>query len=476
MTEPSFVGELVLLIAIAAVAAALFARLRLPAVAGFLVIGAAVGPGGLGLVDDVDRVRAIAELGVVFLLFQIGLELPVERVRRLWRRAAAAGALQILLTVSGVAALAIALEVPPGRAIILGGIVAMSSTALVMRVLSSRGEIDAPQGQLSVGILLFQDLCIVPFLLAVPLLATQGSGPSSTALLSLVRVAAALVIFFVVARFALPRLLDRVAALGSPELFSLVAFLVVLGSAWTAEELGLTLAVGAFVGGLVLSASPYTHQIFAEMVPLRGVLIGLFFTAVGMLLDVKIALQGWPAVLIYVSAVVVLKTAIVTAIVALALRQSLRLGIVTGLGLAQTGEFSFVLAEVSSEAGLLDATLHQVFVAGSIATLMATPLLMRIAPVIARLLLGERSAAAEPPSGEGRRGHVVLLGFGLAGQTLARVLRARGIGYVGADANPSAVRQLSAGGEQVIYGDVTGRVLIERMDVSAARLVGRHHL
>ncbi len=181
MDGPSFVGELLLLIAIAAAGVALFDRLRLPSIAGFLVMGALVGPGGLGWVDDPERVAALAELGVVFLLFEIGLELPLERVRRIWRRAVAAGGLQIAITVAAVAGIATGFGLAPAPAFVLGCVVAMSSTALVMRVLSDRGEIDAPQGQLSVGILLMQDLCIVPFLLVVPLLAAGTESSSARA-------------------------------------------------------------------------------------------------------------------------------------------------------------------------------------------------------------------------------------------------------------------------------------------------------
>ncbi len=473
MHESPFIGQLLLLIAVATAGAALFERLRLPGVAGFLVMGAVVGPGGLGLVDDADRVRELAELGVVFLLFEIGLELPLDRVRRLWRGALLAGGLQVALTVAGVALAAVSLGVSVPRALLLGGLVAMSSTALVMGVLSARGEIDSPQGQLSIGILLFQDLCIVPFLLLVPLLAT-GGDLTGDALWATGRTVLALVAFFPVARFVLPRLLDRVVTTGTRDLFTLVAFLIVLGTAWAAGEVGLTLAVGAFVGGLVLSASPFAHQLFVEVAPLRGVLLGIFFTAVGMLLDLELAIEGWSAVLVYVLAVVLFKAGVVAVIVGGVLRHGLRLGIVTGLGLAQTGEFSFVLAGAAAASGLLDPTLQQVFVAGSILTLLATPGLFTAGPAVARVLSSgreRRAGAGEGLGGVRRRDHVVLLGFGLAGQSLARVFRSRGIEYVGADANPARVQELRSRDEPVIFGDVSRAGLLTRLGVREARLV-----
>jgi CPA2 family monovalent cation:H+ antiporter-2 len=344
--------ELLLLIAVAALGVAAFERLRLPAIVGFLVIGALVGPGGLGLVQDPERVRALAELGVVLLLFEIGLELPIERVRRLWRRALAAGGLQVLLTLGVVAAAAMAMGVAARPAWVLGALVAMSSTALVMRLLSDRGELDTPQGQLAVGILLFQDLCIVPFLLAIPLLAPGVSGEPGAIPLAIGRALLAVALLSVGARFGLPRLLDLAARTRSRELFTLISFLVVLGSAVLAESLGLTLAVGAFIGGLALNATPYAHQLFSEVVSLRGVLLGIFFTAVGMLLDLGEAFANVDGLIAYVVGVVILKAGIIAAVVTLVLRQGLRVGMLTGPALAQTGEFSFVLAEAATGADL----------------------------------------------------------------------------------------------------------------------------
>jgi CPA2 family monovalent cation:H+ antiporter-2 len=465
--------ELLLLIAIAAIGAGVVERLRLPSIVGFLAVGAMVGPGGFGIVSDPERVAELAELGVVFLLFEIGLELPVERVRRLWRRALLAGGLQVALTLGVVSTVAATLGVPLPSALVLGALVAMSSTALVMGLLADRGELDAPHGQLTVGILLFQDLCIVPFLLAVPLLAAASSEGGASVGLAVGRGVLALVALFVGARLGLPRLLDRVARAGSRELFTLVALLVVLGSAVAAEFLGLTLAVGAFIGGLALSASPYSHQLFSEVVPLRGVLLGIFFTAVGMLLDVGAAVRNVAGVATYVAFVVVVKAALVAGVITLVLRQGVRTGVLAGLALAQTGEFSFVLAAAASAAGLLGEGLQQAFLAGSVVTLAATPFLVQTAPRAANLLArwipsgaGDMEPEAAPLSG-----HVMLVGFGLAGQNVARVLRARGVPYVAVEANPTAVQDARTRGEPVHYGDATGRHLVERLGVARAQLV-----
>jgi CPA2 family monovalent cation:H+ antiporter-2 len=469
-----FLPELLLILALATAGAIAFERLRLPSIAGFLVVGALVGPGGLGLIGEVERVRDLAELGVVFLLFEIGLELPIERLRRMWRAALMAGGFQVALTLGAVTALGVALGLETPPALVLGALVAMSSTALVMGVLAQRGEIDTPYGQLVVGILLFQDLCVVPFLLAVPILATGAEASGFDFALEIARALAALALFGVIARFALPALFDRVARLRSREIFTMVAFLAVTGSAVIAEWIGLTLAVGAFIGGLVLSISPYSHQLFAEVVPLRGVLLGIFFTAVGMLFDPVTAFEQWPSVLAYSGGVVLLKAGFIIAIVGVVLRMGLRLAVRTGLALAQTGEFSFVLAGVAATAGLLSRDLHQVFIAGSIATLVATPLLVGAAPRIASLLARRVERREEEPDADaesGRSDHVVLVGFGLAGQNVARVLRSRGIAYSAVDTNAAGVRDALRRGEPVIYGDASRRAILAKLGVRTARLV-----
>jgi CPA2 family monovalent cation:H+ antiporter-2 len=354
----------------------------------------------------------------------------------------------------------------------MGALVAMSSTAIAMRLLAERDEIDAPHGQLAVGILLFQDLCIAPFLLAVPLLAAGPASVPAELAAGLARALAALALLALGARFGLPPLLGRMARVRSRELFTMLAVLVVIGSAVAAQAIGLTLAVGAFVGGLALAASPWAHQLFAEVLPLRGLLLGIFFTAVGMLFDPAVLASPLP-VLGYVAGVVGLKTALVVTILAGLLRQGARHAVMTGMVLAQTGEFSFVLAAAAAAAGLLDARLQAVFVTGSIATLAATPFLVAAAPRVAGFLTRGRDEVAGAPAREGGApsGHAVLVGLGFAGATLARLLRARGIPYRAVEANAETVRVARAHGEPVVWGDATRRALLERVGVRRARLV-----
>lgn len=477
MDDPSLFFELILLLALTAAGLALFERLRLPSIAGFLVVGAIAGPGALGLVADPERVRSLAEIGVVFLLFEIGLELPVERLRLLGRTALIAGGAQVAVTVAVVAGAATLLGIAPASAFMLGGLMAMSSTALVMRLLADEGQVDSPQGQLAVSILVFQDLAIVPFLLAIPFLV--GGTESSIVELggSIARMLAALVVVLFIVRLGVPRILGRVAESGSPDLFSLLALLIIFGSAYLAEQLGLTLAVGAFLAGVAASSSPYAQQLFSEVVPLRGVILGIFFTAIGMLFEPLALLNDAPLVVLYLVGTLVLKTGVIAAASTLALGQSVRIGVLAGLALSQTGEFSFVLAQAALAASLLSEPLYQVVLAGSILSLLATPFVVRASPRIAD------AAARWFEAGEGETGavrsgrdapdadRVIVIGYGRAGQTIARILRAVAVPYAVIDSNARNVRNAERHEPSIRFGDATRPTVLHRLGVDGSRLV-----
>ena len=470
MIDPGLLFELLLLLVISAVGLAVFESLRLPAIVGFLVVGALAGPGGLQLVDEPDRVRSLAELGVVFLLFEIGLELPLERLRTLWRTALIAGGAQVALTVGAVAAGASVLGVATPAALVLGGVVAMSSTALAMRLLVDQGSVDAPHGRLAVSILVLQDLAIVLFLLAIPLLSEAG-GTLQEIGAAVAKMGVALGAMLLVTRGVVPRVLDRAARMRSYDLFSLLALIVVLGSAFLAEELGLTLAVGAFLAGVAATASPYSHQLFSEVVPLRGVLIGLFFTAVGMLFEPAVLLENPGGVLTYLAAAIVLKGAIIVGVGVGLAREGRRSSLLAAAALAQTGEFSFVLAESARASGLLDPALHQVVIAGSILSLLATPFLLRAAPALIDRLSGLAGQSSESDDDDAQADRVIIIGFGHAGQTVARTLRSLDIPYEIAEANARGVETARERGEPIVFADATRPQTLQRLGVAQARVV-----
>ena len=467
--------EAVVLLALASAALATTERLRLPSVVGFLIVGAISGPGMLGLVGEPERVRDLAEIGVVFLLFEIGLELPVERIRTLWRSTLIGGGFQVATTLGIVASVvhAFGLAWPP--ALVVGAGVAMSSTAIVLRLLADEGQIDAPGGQLAVAVLLMQDLAIVPFLLFVPLLASGNGFQGLASSIGQMALALAFVGFSV--WFLVPRILDRVAQTRSAELFSLLALLIVLGSALTAQSLGLTLAVGAFLAGVAASNSPYAHQLFSEVVPLRGILLGIFFLAVGMYFDPRQVLETPTTFILDVLTITVLKIGVVLVAGMVLLRRSLRVSIEAGLSLCQMGEFSFVLLGVAGHAGLIEPVLHQRMIAASIATLLLSPFLIRYAPAIAGAVAerlhhpGVTLPRPGADEGDEARRRVVVIGYGPAGRTLVRLLRSLDIPFIAVDTNPAAALEAARSGEPVIYGDATRPQVLQHLRVWDARLI-----
>ncbi len=468
--------EAVVLLALAAAALATTERLRLPSIVGFLVVGAVAGPGGFGLIADPERVRSLAEFGVVFLLFEIGLELPLERLRTLWRPVLIGGGFQVSVSLALVAWIAHAWGFDWPASFVLGAAVAMSSTAIVLRLLADEGQIDAPGGQLAVAVLLLQDLAIVPILLLIPLLAGDSNDLIGLGY-AVAKMALALAAVGIGFWFLVPRVLDRVAQSRSGELFSLLAILIVLGSAWVAEELGLTLAVGAFLAGMAASASPYAHQLFSEVIPLRGVLLGIFFTAVGMLFVPEQIIEAPGQLVGDVLMIMLGKFAIVVIAATLLLRRSLRVSLEAGLALCQVGEFSFVLLGVAGEAGLITPLLSQRFIAAAVVTLLISPFLIRYAPMLSGWVserLNHPGATLpddsdSPPDEQGRR--VVVIGFGPAGQTLIRLLRSLDVPFVAVDSNPSSALEAKRRGEPIIYGDATRPQVLAHLRVDEARLV-----
>ncbi len=466
--------EAVVLLGLASAALVTTEWLKLPSVVGFLIVGAIAGPGILGLVSEPERVRDLAEIGVIFLLFEIGLELPVERVRTLWRSSLIGGGFQVSMTLGVVAFAVHAFGLAWPAALVVGAGVSMSSTAIVLRLLADEGQIDAPGGQLAVAVLLMQDLAIVPFLLFVPLLASGGDARSLVGAIGQMGGALAFIGFSV--WFLVPRILDRVAQTRSAELFSLLALLIVLGSALTAESLGLTLAVGAFLAGVAASGSPYAHQLFSEVVPLRGILLGIFFLAVGMYFDPQQVLETPTTFIFDVITITALKILIVLFAGMFLLRRSLRVSLEAGLSLCQMGEFSFVLLGVAGQAGLIEPVLHQRMIAASIATLLLSPFLIRYAPAIAGAVAerlrhpGVAMPKAADDDDEAQR-RVVVIGYGPAGKTLVRLLRSLDIPFIAVDTNPTAALEAARSQEPVIYGDATRPQVLQHLRVRDARLV-----
>jgi CPA2 family monovalent cation:H+ antiporter-2 len=484
-----FLADLVIVFAVAAAVVFAFGLLRLPSVVGLLVAGVLVGPYGLSLVSDLHVVEVLAEIGVVVLLFTVGLEFSLSRLIIMLPTMARVGLPQIVGTTALVTVATWWYLGTLPQAVFAGMLVAMSSTAIVLKLLADRGETASPHGRVAVAVLLLQDLVVVAAMLAVPLLASaagvrspsQATAPVGHAaglfanpVASVAAGLAAVAAVLAVGRLLVPRILHEVVRLRNRELFLMTIVLACLGTAAITAQVGLSLALGAFLAGLLLSESEYGHQAFTEVLPFRDTLASLFFVSVGMLLDVRFLAEHAALVAVTVLAIVLGKTAM-TVIPALLAGYPPRTSLLAGAALAQVGEFSFVLGSRGAEAGLLDRDDYQTFLAAAVLTMAATPLLAAALPGwLDRLsrsrLCGWWLADRTPPAGRQELSdHVIIAGFGLNGRNLAAALAEFGVPHVVLELNPETVRRERALGLDIHYGDCTRAAVLEHVGIARAR-------
>ena len=480
---PAFLLDLVVVLGAALVVLLASRVIRLPTVLGFMLTGMLIGPYGLALIGDPHQVETIADLGVTLLLFVIGLEFSLARLKEFARAFALGGPLQVALTMGAVYLLLVGPLGGPA-AFLAACLVSLSSTAMVFRLIADRAEFASPQGRVMTGILLFQDLAMVPMIALVPALAgTSGALAAGPRILLGVAVAGAA---FVAARYVMPPLLALVARSGIKELFLIGGVFTCLGAAGATSALGLSAALGAFLAGIIVSESEYSHHIAAEILPFRDLFNSLFFVSIGMLIDLGFVVSDPVRIARLSVGILALKT-VATAACVVAIGYPLRIAVIAGLGLAQIGEFSFVIGRLGRDAGLLGADAYQLFLASAVVTLGATPFLMALAPRtgagIASLLPGprwlgrlrlRRLALEETPPTEdaGLTGHVVIVGYGVNGRNLARVLKAVGIPYLVLDLDGSVVRHARfLGEEQIFLADATRPETLSRAWVQTAAAV-----
>jgi len=475
MEQIPVLRDLVVLVAIAIPAVLLAHRLKIPTLVGFLFTGIVIGPHALGFVRDVHSVTQMAEIGSVLLLFAVGLELSLSRIVKMGRYVIQGGMIQMFGTIGIVAAVAIVAGLDFNHAILWGALVALSSTAIILKIYADRGELDSAHGRVVVAILLFQDLCVVPLMVLLPILAGTQQGPS--ALIRAVIVTAVVTGGLVLAgRFIVPRFLASVTRLRNPEIFTLCVLAIGLGAAFLTSRFGLSLALGAFLAGLVVSESEYGLQALSDVLPFRDAFSGIFFTSIGMLLNIQFFFQNALLVLAVAAGVIILKTASGYAVVRF-VRRSERAGIVAGLGLAQVGEFSFVLASVAATLGLLVGAQYQVFLGAAIITMLCAPFLVNAASHIADWILRHRTsrtmefATREVRAARPLTDHVIIVGYGLNGKNLARALRSAGIAYAVMDSNGQKVRDAKLDREPIFFGDGTRGEVLERIGVQRARML-----
>ena len=450
--------------------AGLFMRLRVGPVVGLLVAGAAIGPFGAGLVSDVEAVSTLAELGILFLLFNVGLEIKFERLRLFGWRVYALAVGQVALTAVAFALAARGLGLAPEASALVGGALALSSTAVALQVLADLGRMLTQLGRLAIATLLVQDLAVGPLLAAANVLAA-GEDIRESLLHMAVGGAIAVAAVVALTRFALPRAIRLVGSLGGGELFLGLVLLAVLGASQATEHAGLSAGLGAFLAGLLVADTEYRHQIAADIAPFRGLLLGLFFMAVGMSTDLTLALDRIGAVAAIAGALLFGKAALLVAI-ALALGYSLRLALQLGVLLGQGSEFSFVIVAAAMAGGLLTDGLGDTLTVAIALSMLAAPL----AAAAARRFLDRVEGAAASPLSDidsdtaALRGHVVIVGFGQVGKALARHLIGLGVSVVVLDADSQRVRDARKRGLPVYFGNAARTDVLRAVHVDRARL------
>jgi CPA2 family monovalent cation:H+ antiporter-2 len=478
MTNIHFLRELIIVLTATIAIVFVFQKLRFPTIVGFLLAGVIIGPHGLGLVRSAGQVDTLAEIGLVLLLFTIGLEFSLEQILGLQKRIISAGLLQVGLTIAVVLTIALLFGASLEVGVFYGFLVALSSTAIVLRLYKEREEINSIQGRLAAGILLIQDICIVPMILLVPILAHTGRGSLLEVGWTLLKTLLALALIIWLARKWVPRLLHEVALLRNREIFVLFVVLVCLGTAWLTSETGLSLALGALVAGIVVSESELSHQIVADILPLRHTFSGIFFISIGMLLDTSALARDIVTPVIELLLMIGIKSLVIFVLI-WTLYRSVRLAVLLALSLAQIGEFSFILAKTGIAYGLLSPIEEQTFLAASILSMIATPFLLRYGSQVAYGVQGMTgpgktalaSARESHAAHRALQSHVVIVGYGLNGQNLARVLKEVGIPYRILEMDPDLFRMAKGAAEPILFGDATRPEILRDAGIAAARVL-----
>ena len=473
--ETGFLYEIVIISLLSIGVTLVCSRLRLPSTVGFLLTGVLCGPTALGWVHNHESIDQIAELGVAMLLFTIGMELSGEALNRLKRPVFLGGSLQIGTTVLVIAGLAILYGTSWEQGIFWGCLVALSSSAIVLRIMQEKSIESTPMGRLTLAILVFQDIMVAPMLLCVPLLAGTLHLTWTDALLSILRVVGALGAVLLFARFGLNRLMEAVMRTRMRELLLLTTLGLCLGMALLTSWLGLSLSLGAFLAGLLLARSRYSMSVISGILPYRDVFMSLFFISVGMMLDVHYFAQNFVHIIIFAAIFILIKSTLTLPAV-LIQGYPLRTAIITALFLAQVGEFSFVLAAQGLNAKLFDMDSYQLFLAVSVLTMMLTPGLIACAPAIADRVCRRKKKDALPARTEKEKkdkeleDHLIIVGFGISGKHLASVARESGIPYTILEMNPETVKRYQEK-EPIHQGDATQPIILEHLGIDKAKVM-----
>ncbi len=473
--------DIVIILGLAVIVILLFQRFKLPTILGFLATGVITGPHGLGLVPDTHSIEILAEIGVILLLFIIGMEFSLKSLALIKRTVFIGGMTQVLLTIMLVALILWLSDLPLNQAVFIGFLFSLSSTAIVLKLLQDRGEINSPHGKIVLAILIFQDIIVVPMMLVTPLMA--GGSQNIGTELTLMALKGVLVIVFVLlsARYLVPNLLYLIAQTKSKELFILAIVVICFAVAWLTSSLGLSLALGAFMAGLIISESEYSHQATSNILPFREIFTSFFFVSIGMLLDFRFLMEHLVYILAFTIIACILK-ALVATLAARVLRYPLRTSLLVGLSAFQVGEFAFILSKTGILNGLLSQEAYQYFLSVSVLTMAITPFVIQNYQAISSSISsffarGSKVVEAEPvemPDTDPLHNlsdHIVIIGFGVNGRNVAKAARHASIPYVIVELNAVTVKQERKNGEPIFYGDAVHGMILMHVNLHKARVV-----
>lgn len=469
MGKFEIIREIVIILLFSIPIIALFRKINLSAIIGFLFTGIIIGPFGLRLIETTEEIEVIAELGVILLMFSIGLEFSVKQLLKMWKELLINGGLQVTLTIVFTGALMYLLGLPLKEAAFIGILASLSSTAVVMKLLADSNSLNSSHGKASVGILIFQDVAIVPLMIIVQLLGETSKQTVGDVLLKTgVSIGTIIAILFF-AQKIVPLLLHWLVRVRVREAFTAGTILLILGTAYVTELSGLTFSIGAFIAGLIISESEYSHQIVSEIIPLKDLFNSIFFVSIGLLLNIYFLMENVVLVSTALLGLIFIKSFLIFLILK-ARRATNQTALVTGLTLCQVGEFSFVIAQLGGSIGLMSPEINNTFLAVSIFSLFLTPVFVNLSAPFARRV--ETLTTSNNNDGTPElKDHVIIAGFGHNGRTLARVLKESGIRYRIIEYNPDLVQYHKSRGEDIMYGDITRRDILEVAGAQYARVM-----
>ncbi len=468
-TDISFLKDIVIIFALASFVIWLFHKLRVPSIIGFLLTGILTGPFAFGLVKSVDEIEVLAEIGVVLLLFTIGIEFSLRNLISIRRLVFLGGFLQVSFTTLFTFLISYFFGRPVDQSLFFGFLAALSSTAVVLKILQERAEIAEDYGKFSVGVLIFQDLIIVPMILVIPLISGYSENPGQDILIMVLKLAALGLLTFAGAKYFVPWMLHQVARTQNQELFLLSVLMLGLAVAVITSSMGLSLALGAFLAGLTISESEYSHQAFGNIIPVRDIFTSFFFVSIGMLFDVGYVFSHLPLVLLAAIVVLIVKT-FISGFVAFLLGFPFRTTVLAGLALSQVGEFSFILARFGMNFDLIDDNFYRLFIAVSVMTMALAPFVIMLAPRLATWL-GKLpiplwlEKGLNPPVYDQikpHHNHLIIIGYGQHGRHVAQAAGLAGIRYLILDNDPDLVRSEREAGENIYFGDAVHEAVLKQ--------------